>query len=139
MCVMSMHVCRYLCVCTCMCACTFAHVCGDPKLTLGVFLSCSSLYFLRQGLSLKPELRISAILASQPTPGTSSVFLLSVGMIGCYCACLAFYLGSGLGGYKFWSSRLACKWFIHQATPNLILLFIFLKEHLIKVCYSLIL
>jgi len=54
-----MCVCVYECVCVCVCVCVvymciYMHVKARSKLV--VFLNCSPLYALRQGLSLHPDL-----------------------------------------------------------------------------------
>lgn len=52
------------CVCV-SCMCVGAHMHGCLRLTLGVFLDCSSLYSLRQGLSIEPRDGGSASQANQ--------------------------------------------------------------------------
>jgi hypothetical protein len=56
--------------------CIGAHVCvhvGARDLMLGTFFNCSTLYLLRHGLSLNPELTDWASLVTQNAPGVQAL------------------------------------------------------------------
>lgn len=59
-----MCVCMYVRVYACECVCAHTRVCGGQRLRSGVFLNCTTSYFLRQGLLLDaPDL---AGVSSEP-------------------------------------------------------------------------
>lgn len=115
-----LHMCRYIVCVLCMHMCT--HV-WRPKVDFWCL----------------PQLLLTVFIEERSLPKAKTlqfwqwlffVFRGSVSMIGCYCACLAFYVDSEFSGYKFWLSRLPCKWFTYWAIPQPH--FIFLQEHLIR-------
>lgn len=91
MCTYVWHSCAYTYLHVC------AHACGDPRLTLGVFLDQSPLYTFWQGPPLNPKLSALAIVAHQLAPGIPCVGLpLTVATGGLFHFCLAFYLALGI-------------------------------------------
>ena len=57
---------KYVCIHLCVGVCIFVHIpCGSQRSMLGIFLICSLPHFLRQDLSLKPELTVLVSLACQ--------------------------------------------------------------------------
>lgn len=93
--VLEMHMHVYACVhAHVYCNCWSAY--GSQSRISGVFLYCSTLYILRQGLSLKGKLAISDNLAVSELSGRASLYLTpSTGVKGMQTHSVVFSVGSG--------------------------------------------
>jgi hypothetical protein len=91
------HVCVCVCVCVCVRACACVHAWGGQRSASDVFLYCSQPYFLRQGLSLHPQLMIQVNWLSSKPQGPRYLCCPSAGRQGhtgflLPCWCLAIFI-----------------------------------------------
>lgn len=101
------------------------HVCGGPKLVSGIFLDPSSLYYLRQGFSIKSWGDQQTCLASQLTLG---IRCLCLGKLELLVATAFTQHSHCLWGSKLWSSCWCGKHFdygaitlVHSCWPCIVL------------------